>query len=619
MSNPRTKTHEQFVKEVSDLFGDEYTVLGKYMGSTSKIKLRHNTCGHEYETVASYILRKRRCPRCFGGMRKTQEQFEQDVRNLVGEDYTVLGEYKNNLTKILVKHNECGKNFMARPSDFLSRSRCPNCSEKARIKKLSKTHEQFLQEVEALVGDEYTVLEQYKSSVTKILMKHNICGNEYKVAPSYFLRGTRCPECAKEKNRRRKTSKTHEQFVAEVYELVGDEYTVLGEYKGVAQKILMRHNKCGYEYYVTPQAFLCRTRCPKCAGNMKVTAEVFTERMKNLVGEEYTIVGEFKSLQDKILMRHNKCGHEYMVAPGSFLNGRRCPNCQFVVISQKTAKTHEQFVAEVKEAVGDEYTVLGRYKNARTKILVRHNDCEFKCEYKVGPNMFLRGSRCPMCSGHLKTTESFKQEAYDLVGDEYTVLGEYVGSETKILMRHNTCGSVRGVKPRSFLAGTRCLKHSRSKSEQAIEKILDDNNVLYISEFSFPGERLFYDFAVFDGQGLNEDAVNIIKLYGDQPHGVQPVLLIEFDGKQHENPVDLFGGEEVFRGVQERDEKKNRLAEKLGIPLLRVKYDQVYKKSDLDLKKLKEVVLSNLKPFLGDTGSNVNVCVPENIDDIEQY
>ena len=37
-------------------------------------------------------------------------------------------------------------------------------------------------------------------------------------------------------------------------------------------------------------------------------------------------------------------------------------------------KTHEKFVEEVFNLVGDEYEVLGRYVNAKTKILMRHSE-----------------------------------------------------------------------------------------------------------------------------------------------------------------------------------------------------------------------------------------------------
>ena len=49
-----------------------------------------------------------------------------------------------------------------------------------------------------------------------------------------------------------------------------------------------------------------------------------------------------------------------------------------------------------------------------------------------------------------KTTEKFKEEVYNLVKDEYTVLGEYLACNKKIEMKHNTCGYIYSVRPSSF-------------------------------------------------------------------------------------------------------------------------------------------------------------------------
>lgn len=49
---------------------------------------------------------------------------------------------------------------------------------------------------------------------------------------------------------------------------------------------------------------------------------------------------------------------------------------------------------------------------------------------------------------------------------------------------------------------------------------------------------------------------------------------IEYHGLQHFQAVDFFGGEEGFRKVQERDEKKRALCQMHGVRLIEVAYDQ---------------------------------------------
>lgn len=71
---------------------------------------------------------------------------------------------------------------------------------------------------------------------------------------------------------------THDIFIKEMNDLVGDEYSFLTEYKGTNKKIKIRHNceKCDYyEYEATPNNFKRGKRCPKCANNIKRTNESF--------------------------------------------------------------------------------------------------------------------------------------------------------------------------------------------------------------------------------------------------------------------------------------------------------------------------------------------------------
>lgn len=195
--------------------------------------------------------------------------------------------------------------------------------------------------------------------------------------------------------------KTQKQFEKEVYDLVGDEYTVLGEYKKSKTKILMKHNKCGHEWEVAPNNFISkRSRCPKCFGSIKKTTEIFINEVKNKYKNEYTVIGEYKDSHAKIKMRHNICGYEWEVKPYSFLNNRKCPKCSKKHSSDLKRRTQEEFENEVYNLTGTEYSVLGKYINALTKIKMKHNSnkCNYH-EWEVKPNDFINNSsRCPICN-----------------------------------------------------------------------------------------------------------------------------------------------------------------------------------------------------------------------------
>lgn len=82
--------------------------------------------------------------------------------------------------------------------------------------------------------------------------------------------------------------KSNDEFEKEVVGLVGEEYSVLSDYKNTHTKVLIRHNDedCNnYEWYVTPNHFLnSHVRCPSC-GNFskgeKIIENLFVENNIN--------------------------------------------------------------------------------------------------------------------------------------------------------------------------------------------------------------------------------------------------------------------------------------------------------------------------------------------------
>lgn len=137
------------------------------------------------------------------GTKKTQEQFEQEVKNLVGTDFSVLGEYVNTDTKIKMKHNICGHEFDMRPANFLNGQRCPKCMQIQAAKNHMLTQEEFEKRVYDMYEDEYSVLGKYKGHRHHIKMRHNKCGHEWEPTANNFLGWRGCPECASSTGERR--------------------------------------------------------------------------------------------------------------------------------------------------------------------------------------------------------------------------------------------------------------------------------------------------------------------------------------------------------------------------------------------------------------------------------
>lgn len=207
-------------------------------------------------------------------------------------------------------------------------------------------------------------------------------------------------------------TKTHEQFLEEVKNLVGNEYTVLSRYVKGHSKIRMRHNKCSYEYEVTPSSFLYSARCPKCAGNIKITDKSFRREIHELVGDEYLVKSEYISNHKKVTMLHTKCNCKYDVTPAHFITtGRRCPFCNGGV----KVKDYD-FSFDVEEMTDGEYSVLSDYSNSKTHVLMKHNNCENVWE--IRPDNFKSGKRCPYCNqshGELEIARILSENKIDFI------------------------------------------------------------------------------------------------------------------------------------------------------------------------------------------------------------
>ena len=59
----------------------EYELLSEYAGSQKQVKVKHKVCDEIYEVTPDHILRKRKCPNCFGNKKKTTKQFIAELEN----------------------------------------------------------------------------------------------------------------------------------------------------------------------------------------------------------------------------------------------------------------------------------------------------------------------------------------------------------------------------------------------------------------------------------------------------------------------------------------------------------------------------------------------------------
>ena len=193
-SGNASKTTEEFKQEMKEINSD-IEILGEYVNSRTKIKVRCKIDGYEWQATPNGLLSGYGCKKC-AGKYKTTEDFKQELKE-INNNIEVLGEYINNRTKIKVKCKKDGYEWKVKPNDLLNGHGCPKCSGNA-----SKTTEEFKQELKE-INNNIEVLGEYIGNKTKVKCKCKIDGYEWEAVPNSLLSGCGCPKCSESKGEKR--------------------------------------------------------------------------------------------------------------------------------------------------------------------------------------------------------------------------------------------------------------------------------------------------------------------------------------------------------------------------------------------------------------------------------
>ena len=120
---------------------------------------------------------------------------------------------------------------------------------------------EFIRNVE-MVNPNIEVIGSYINANTPITVRCKQCGYEWNASPSNLKNGSGCPRC------KRKLKKTNEQFIQELSE-VNSFVEPLEEYVGAHTKIKVRCEKCGREWFSSPNTLLRGNGCRICARLIK--------------------------------------------------------------------------------------------------------------------------------------------------------------------------------------------------------------------------------------------------------------------------------------------------------------------------------------------------------------
>lgn len=265
----------------------------------------------------------------------------------------------------LYKHLDCGNVFLMTEYGMKMGFGCPYC-EKSEPEDAS-----FERIVFNITGGEYEVVTPFESMWDKVVLRHMNCGNEFPVRAGNFLfKETRCKCRKKHTEAERKANvESHEGFT---YVGPGKEHS----------KIIVRHDECGCEFELSYFVFMkrpyCRSCCPLRAYSPDTAHEEYVRRVRELTGDEYTIVSEVAKHRGA-LIRHNTCGRVYEYQLSKFFNGFRCRHCvrpvRFPALSRMVKElTSGRYRLETLGLGGDSRiidTVTGRGEVLQNRLILQ--------------------------------------------------------------------------------------------------------------------------------------------------------------------------------------------------------------------------------------------------------
>lgn len=306
------------------------------------------------------------------------------------------------------------------------------------------------------------------------------------------------------------TSRTISSVKNEIYNLVGDEYTLLSNsYKNNSIKLKFKHSNCGFEFEMSLRNFLNGQRCPECAKKKRIdsatrnrkTIESIKNELYKLTGDEYIFLStNYTNNKEKVKFKHNICGHEFEMKLNNFLNGQRCPKCAREEDKKRLLENYQKGISAIK-----------------TK--------------------------------YAKKQDTFKKEIFKLVKDEYSLKSEYHNCKEKVLFTHNICNNDFLMTPNHFLDGRRCPFCNESKGEKLISNILTEGNINFTSQKTFE----------------NCKNINLLKF----DFFINEKILVEYDGEFHFKDIFKDGS---LKLTKQRDSIKNKYCRENKIPLLRIPF-----------------------------------------------
>lgn len=413
----------------------------------------------------------------------------------------------------------------------------------------------------------FEIVGEYVNGSTTTTFKHH-CGHIWEDTYLKVRNRKFCPNCTKRnpiniKNELSKLKKSHPNENFKIYSLDSKGY------------IDIEHLGCGLREKVLYDSFCARKNPCFCLSDRHMDTKKMNKLLQERYGDEYQFLEEYKNSKTRIKYIHRDCGYVGLIRPYDLFSGsRRCYNCYGPKI-----KTHKEFMEKLNLLWPNKYKVLGEYQKSKDKVRVRH-ECGY--EWDALPQYLYKTGSCPKCGleeqveKRTLSSQEIQNKIIKNIGEGYTVVGEYQNCDSPLEIQHE-CGFKWAPTLNNLLKSKGCpvCKNTLSNPEFFIYNLLKNNEINFQYQYRIPEckniRSLPFDFAIW----ING------KLY-----------LIEYQGRQHFQPIDFFGGEKRFEELQKNDNIKKQYCIENKIPLIYFNYNQ--QKDEIEsilLQFIKEALL----------------------------
>lgn len=323
----KRKTHDEFVKELNKI-DDSIMVESKYISHHDLVKCLCKRCGNKWEAKAYSLLQCHGCPRCAKSGTSFMEQFIRlsfikvlSEKDVISRDRKTIGMELDILIPKLKIAIEPGNWYLH--SKFLKRDLEKRNLCKNKGIKLITIYDKFPKNKKIPFEDNcFTFEDDYnKADHIKIqelvLQLFDISGIKKKFSNDDW-------EQIEKQAYLNAKAKTNNDFVNEMFK-INPAIHIIGNYTNANRRILVKCNKCGFEWNALPSSLLSGDGCRKC-GNKKAH-EKFIKRDEDIIKEillknpNVEIVGKYTGRHNSIKVRCKICGYTWEPIVSSLLRG----------------------------------------------------------------------------------------------------------------------------------------------------------------------------------------------------------------------------------------------------------------------------------------------------------